>query len=147
MKKFSFPLDRVLAWRHTQARIEEAVLEKLRSELRLLDQQRNQLDQSVVDARDHLLRSRSASGPEIAALEHYRAASAREAVHLGHTRASLVQRIAQQTAVVADRRRDARLLEKLRERRFAQWRQSADREVEELAEESFLSKFARSTNG
>ncbi len=147
MKKFVFPLDRVLAWRHTQTRLEEATLEKLQVELRGLDQQRANLDQSVVEARDMLLGSQSATSMEIAALEHYRAAAAQEAVRLGHTRASLVQRIGQQTPVVAARRRDARLLEKLRERRLAEWHEAADREVEHLAEESYLSKFARRLNG
>jgi hypothetical protein len=147
MKKFSFPLDRVLAWRHTQARLEEAALEKLRADVHALDEGRAALDQSVVAACDSLVGSRSVTGVEIAALEHYRAAAAQEAVRLGHTRASLVQRIEQQTMVVAERRRDARLLEKLRERRLVEWRQAADREVEQFAEDSFMSKFARTSSG
>lgn len=147
MKKFSFPLGRVLAWRHARTRVEEAALEKLRAELRTLEQQRAGLNQSVVEARDSLLGSRSATAIEIAALEHYRAAAAQEAVQLGHSRVVLEQRIAQQTAMVADRRRNAKLLEKLRERRLKEWNAAAVREVEQLAEESFLSKFARSTNG
>jgi hypothetical protein len=142
MKKFSFPLDRVLAWRTTQTRLEEAALEKLRSELRALDQQRTNLDESLVDARDSLLGSRSATSIEIAALEHYRAASAQQVVRIAHNRAGIEQKIAQQMKVVAERRH-ARLLEKLRERRLAEWRAAADKEVEQLAEESYMSKFAR----
>ena len=34
MKKFCFPLDRVMEWRRTQARIEESKLERLYAELR-----------------------------------------------------------------------------------------------------------------
>lgn len=143
MKKFSFPLDRVLAWRNTQTRLEEAALEKLRAELRALDQQRSDVDRLLIDARDSLLGSRSASSMEIAALEHYRAAAAQHVVRIAHSRAALEQKIAKQMTAVAERRRDARLLEKLRERRMAEWNVAADREVEQLAEESYLSKFSR----
>jgi len=143
MKKFSFPLDRVLTWRNTQTRLEEASLEKLRAELRALDQQRTEVDRLLVDARDSLLGSHSASSMEIAALEHYRAAAAQHVVRIAHDRAALEQKIAKQMTAVAERRRDARLLEKLRERRLAEWNVAADREVEQLAEESYMSKFSR----
>ena len=39
--------------------------------------------------------------------------------------------------------RQCRLLEKLEQRRHAEWRRAADKEVEDLAAESFLARWSR----
>ncbi len=49
---------------------------------------------------------------------------------------------AQQAALVEARRR-CRLLERLKERRATEWRSAADRELEELASDSYLAQWAR----
>lgn len=143
MKKFSFPLDRVLSWRHTQTRLEEANLARLTGELRAIDLQTAALHQSVAEARQNLLTAASATPIEIGALEHYRAATANQIRYLVQTRRTLEHKLAQQTQVVLERRRDAELLNRLRDRRLNAWRVAADQEVERQAEESYLSRFTR----
>ena len=143
MKKFTFPLERVLAWRHTQSRLEETVLERLHVELQGLDRRLEDLDRSLKYAGDDLLRHSSTTAPEIAALEHYRAASAAQAAQIAKLRADLHPKIEQQNRVVAERRRDTRLLERLRERRLQEWNAELVREVEQLAEESHISRMVR----
>lgn len=143
MKKFQFPLDRVLAWRQTQVRLEEAALDRLRGELDGIDRRRVELDQAVLEARDRLLGSASATGPEIAALEHYRAAATQQALRLAHERHEREQAALRQAAAVQERRREARLLERLRDRRWEAWRAQAAREWEQQAEESHLARLVR----
>jgi flagellar export protein FliJ len=143
VKKFTFPLERVLAWRRTQSRLEETVLERLHVELQGLDRRLEDLDRSLKNAGDDLLRCSSTTAPEIAALEHYRAASAAQAAQIAKLRADLHPKIEQQNRVVAERRRDTRLLERLRERRLQEWNAELAREVEQLAEESHISRMVR----
>lgn len=143
MKKFAFSLEQVLAWRQTQTRIEEAALDRLHTDLRALDQQQAHLDQSLRDACDSLLKRSSSTPAEIAALEYFRANSTGQAAQIAKLRANLEHKIAQQVQVIAERRRDALLLERLRERKFKEWQASLSREVEQIAEESHISRMVR----
>ena len=143
MKKFTFPLERVLAWRHSQTRLEEAALDRSHAELRALNLQLANLNQSLLDARDSLLNSTSTTAFEIAALEHYRANSTVQAAQIAQLRANLEQKIEHQNQIVAERRRDARLLERLRERKLGEWQVQLSREVEQMAEESHISRMVR----
>jgi len=47
-------------------------------------------------------------------------------------------------AVLIERRRETRLLELLRERRFAEWRSATEREAEQHAAENYLLRWNRS---
>jgi hypothetical protein len=143
VKNFSFPLDRVLHWRRAQALVEEAKLDQLRTQIHALDQRRENLAQSVTDAGRNLVALRSVSPHEIGALEHYRAAAARQSVQLLGQRRELELAATRQLQTVIDRRRDARLLERLRERRLAEWRTAAALEGEQLAAESHLARYVR----
>jgi hypothetical protein len=143
VKKFAFPLERVLAWRRTEARIEEAVLDRIKAELCELDRRRAELERSLREARDGLLQSAFATAPEIAALEHYRANSTAQAAQIAQLRVDLEKKLEHQSRIVAERRRDTRLLERLRERKLEQWRADLSREVEQMAEESHISRMVR----
>ena len=145
MKKFSFPLDRVLSWRQTQARLEEANLERLTAERRALDLRDAALQQSVREASAKLASSASVLPAEIGAMEHFRSSAAAQSRHFAVSRVTLEKKIALQTQVVIERRRDAHLLERLRESRIREWRSAAAREVEQQAEESYIARLARST--
>jgi hypothetical protein len=141
MKKFSFPLDRVLSWRQTQARLEEANLARLASELQALNQRHSVIQQSLVTARTSLLSAPSATPIEIGAMEHHRASASAQTRFLLQSRHTLQQKISQQTQTVMERRRDAQLLERLRAQRFKTWQTGVAREVDQQAEESFMSRF------
>lgn len=143
MKKFAFPLDRVLSWRHTQVRLAEVDLDRLRGELRALDQRCTDIAQAVDDAATELLGSAVTTAAELAALAHFRTASSAQTARLAQARAALEQRIQLQMQTVMERRREARLLERLRETRLATWRAGEAREIDQLAEESYLARLAR----
>src|ERR1039458_7519716 len=53
------------------------------------------------------------------------------------------QQVAAQRQKVLEAQRQCRLLEKLEQRRHAEWRREADREMESLAAESFLARWNR----
>ena len=141
MKKFSFPLERVLAWRQTQCKLEEAKLDRANFELRALEQQLAQLVQDRDAARRDLVATDGRTGAEFQALEPYRAASEAQGIRGARIAADLRLSIAAQMQVVTERRRDAKLLERLREQQFKAWSEAAAKEVEQQAEESYLSRW------
>ncbi len=145
MKKFSFPLDRVLSWRQTQTRLEEANLERLTAEFRSLELRDAALQRSVREAGVKLTSAGFAFPSEIGALEHFRVSANAQCRHFAISRVALEKKIALQTQVVIQRRRDAHLLERLRDSRLTQWRSAAAREVEQQAEESYMARLARAT--
>lgn len=136
MKQFFFPLDRVLDWRRVQARIEEARLEALRAELLSIDARERDLDAQRAQAEAGLRSAGSARGEELAALDAFTRHAASEHLRLGQTRQACQQKIAAQARAVALKRRDVKLLEKLRERRWESWNKDLEREIAQLAEES-----------
>lgn len=143
MKKFSFPLDRVLSWRQTQARLEEATLARLNTEVQNLDLRCASLDHSVHSARTQLLSAPSATPIEIGALEHFRSSASSQTRFLLQSRRTLEDQVTRQTEVVLERRREARLLEQLRDRRLHTWQAASAREIDQQADESFLARLTR----
>jgi flagellar export protein FliJ len=143
MKKFSFPLDRVLSWRQTQVRLAEAALARLNADLQKLELRIAAMGESVGAARSRFLEMPSAVPIEIAALEHFRLSTIAQTVHLQREAQSLEAKIAHQAEVLVGARRAAQLLERLREKRYAAWSSAAAKDVEQQAEESYLARFSR----
>ena len=143
MKKFTFPLDRVLSWRQSKVRLEEAKLAQMNGALLTLQRRITALVQSVSDAQTKFLGIQSAFSPEIGALEHFRTSAFAQAQHLQRDARALEAKIAHQAQVLVGLRRDAQLLERLREQRLAQWQKVVAKEVEQQAEESYLARFSR----
>ena len=141
MKKFTFPLHRALEWRRTQAHVEEAKLERLYAEIRGFDARQAALGEQRAEAEKAVLAGASSTGAELEALDTFQRFTAAEQVRLEGQRVECRQRIAVQIDVVAAKRRDVRLLERLKERRLKQWISELDREVDAQAEEAFLAKW------
>lgn len=141
MKKFQFPLDRVLAFRRTQAKLEAAKLERLHEVLRTLDARAEALQRDLAAARQQLASSGSVTGAELAALERYRTSAIAEEVRLAQARGQCQRQIAAQREIAITRQREQRLLEKLRDRRRAEWQADYAREQDRQAEESYLSRW------
>ena len=53
----------------------------------------------------------------------------------------MAKKLAEQQKIMLEACRRSRLLERLKERRLVEWRGACDREVDELAAESFLAKW------
>ena len=143
MKKFSFPLARVLDWRQTQLRREEIKLEQLYAELRGLDAGLTLLQHELAAAEADLRAWPAVAARELTALHAYQEHAANERGRIAKARAGCQQRIAAQLKLLIQKRRDMKLLEMLKQQRLTAWTQENDREIAQQAEESHLAKWNR----
>jgi flagellar export protein FliJ len=143
MKRFQFSLERVMAWRRLQAQIEESALEKLHADLRALVSRVEQVSAGRARAGRELARTGSATATELACLDSFQRAADAEVERLRQAQEQCRSRIQAQVARVAGRRRDLRMLERLKERKFAEWNRASEREIEEQAAETHLARLAR----
>jgi flagellar export protein FliJ len=143
MKKFHFPLDRVLDWRRTQVRMEKIKLERMLAELRQLEAQAASVLGEREAAQRAVVQSSSSLGSELQAFSSYRAASAKRSAALERDRSGALERVKAQRAVISLKERDVRLLEKLREDRLRQWVLEQDREIDQQAAESHLGRWGK----
>jgi flagellar export protein FliJ len=143
MKKYSFPLSRVMAWRQTQVQLEQAKLERLHAELHGLENRIATLRNDVQASHRAVVLSRAATGAELAALDAFRRSAAAQCGHLETAVVGCRQRIAAQMNAITQRRREARLLERLQERKFTAWTADYAKEIDQQADELFLAALGR----
>lgn len=146
MKRFVFPLERVLEWRRIRVEVERSHLERLLGEQRRLEEAAAELATALEESRGALSRQAAAKGPieaaALAALEEFAAGARIQLETLRRRQAELAGRIQTQRTRLAAARRDLRLLEKLRERARAAWELDYARELEQLASELYLARWA-----
>jgi hypothetical protein len=140
MTTFQFPLQRVLDWRQTQLRIEEAKLRQHAAAIAQLDITRDLLRSSAATAETGVRSEAAIAGTDLAALGNFREHTREQQRKIAAQRATQARQMAEQQIVVTEARRRARLLEKLRERRRHDWQTSTDRELENLAAEAHLAR-------
>jgi len=143
MKKFNFPLDRVLDWRRSQARMEESKLEQIYGELRRLEIREKSLLEERARSQKHLATIPAASSEELAAFDSFHGHLREECLRLDNQRNECRTRIDAQIQIVTLRRRDVRLLEKLKEKQHGNWTAEFNREIEQQAAEAALAKWSR----
>ena len=143
MKKFAFPLSRVMSWRQTLALVEEGKLQNLYAELRVIDSEELAIREERERSEKAVLAANSVTGFELATLDAFRRFAVAEHTRLEQRRADCARRIAAQAQVVAHKRRDVRLLEHLRENRLKTWKRARDREVDMQADEAYLARWNR----
>ena len=146
MTTFHFRLEKVLAWRRTQLELAEI---QFRREAAALAQ----LERAAADLEAHGLRTESEvrdfsplAGSDLAALGGFRLYVERRARELAEQRAAQARKLAESERAMLEARRRCRLLERLRERRLAEWQSANARELEQVAAESFLARFARQSS-
>ena len=141
MKRFSFSLERVLAWRTMQSRMERLRWEQIRAELRGIDEARKQLQAEKESSALRMRASGSALGVDLQALDRFRAYVDEEAARLERKRAECEQRMLAQMKVVTAKERDVKVLEHLRTKRLDTWTAELHREIEQQASEAFLARW------
>ena len=146
MRRFEFRLGSVLGWRAVELELEEGRLEQLFTQLRRRDAETLALEMRSRESAQ-LIAAKTLDGQQLAALSYHRHYLEREAARMAAQRADCAKRIAAQQQRVAEAERKVRLLERLRERRLAEWTLEFNREMEALASETFLSKWAREKTG
>lgn len=143
MKAFDFPLAKVLHWRSVQLELEENRLKQNFADLAQVDRERAALDAAAVRAELQVREWSPLDGRDLAALAAFRRHVQNEEAALAGRRAECERKLAMQHQAVLEARRRCRLLERLKERRLADWRVANDRELEQLASELHLAGLVR----
>jgi hypothetical protein len=141
MKKFTFPLARVMDFRRMQARLEEIKLEALYAERRAYDTREAALTQQQAQSEKTMRAAPSVTGFDLELFATFRDAMAIEHNRLEKARADCCKRIDMQLAALMVKRRSVKLLEKLKEQRFKQWEKGMFKELDQQAEEAYLAKW------
>ncbi len=142
MHRFEFRLESVLGWRAVELELEEGRLERLFTERRSWEAQSRALEERRREA-GQLIAAKTIDGQQLAAFSHHRRYLEREAAQLWAKRGDCEKRIAAQQQRVVEAERKVRLLERLKDRRLGEWTLDFNREMEALASETFLAKWAR----
>lgn len=142
MKKFAFPLERVMDFRRTQARLEEIKLERLYAELRAIDTREVALIEQRVRSEKALKSSTSVNGQDLELFSSYQMGMKKELKRMDKSRGECRKFIDAQLAVLTVKRRDVKLLEHLKEQRFDKWEHEMFKEVDQHAEEAYLSRWS-----
>ena len=143
MTAFRFRLEKVLALRRTQLELEDAKLRRQIAVVADLDGERAQLEAAAIQSEEEVRGWSPLPGQALAALANFHAHTRRRADELAAQRQQAVGRLQAQQQVLLEARRRCRLLERLEQRKRAEWQEAAARELEQLAAESYLAGLAR----
>jgi hypothetical protein len=142
MKRFQFPLQRVLDWRSLHMRAAEEQLARLQEQHAMFVQRENALRAAELKAEMGLLKLPSMAGSDLQSLAAFQSRVRTERAELQTGRARCQSAIVQQRTRVLIARRDFRVLEKLKEKRLQSWVYLSDREIENTAAENYLARWA-----
>jgi hypothetical protein len=143
MTSFRFSLEKVLSWRRTQLEIEQARYGQKMAAVAALDHARAELEASGIQAEVQVRAWNPVAGAELAALSGFRRAVRVKEGQVAKRRAEAAQAADAQLKLMLEAQRRCRLLERLKERRQAEWTAANDRDLEQLATESYLARFSR----
>jgi hypothetical protein len=133
MKAFLFPLQKALDLRARQLALDEAKFQAAAASVAQADREREILLQARQAAEAQVRRAGGVRGEELSALEWFRKRARAEEQRIAHVRAQRVQTLEQQRDAMLEARRRVRLLERLKESRYAEWSSQAAEEIEETA--------------
>jgi flagellar FliJ protein len=142
MKSFRFPLEKALQWRRLELELEEVRFKKQSAELAALDRRRAEVEADGIRAEIQVREWNPLAAGDLAALGSFRLRVKSEEAELDRRRVDCARKVAEQQGQMLEARRRSRLLEKLKERRIAEWKTACDREIEEIAAESYIARYS-----
>ena len=144
MTRFQFSLRRVLDFRRLRADVARNALDRLHAERQQLIARERSLYQSRQDEEEAVREPGvSLTNTRLDALDQMQAYVAIARPRFAHEHTQLDERIRQQKAAVMEAEREVGLLEKLEARQRADWQVRFDKELEELAADSYMSRLHR----
>ena len=143
MKAFQFPLQRALDWRRTQLEVAQARVQQQLAALTAIDNARAELGSQGQRVEWEVRQFGQLQGGDLSALGEYRLNLKARARQLAGERVECQKELAARQNTMTEARRRCRLLERLKARRLAEWQSAADRELDELAADSYLAQWAR----
>ena len=141
MNAFRFPLQKALEWRRSEVDLAELKFQQLTAAVAAVDKALAELETAGIRA-EILVRDWSpVCGRDLAALGSFRLHVKKKNQELAASRAECAARLAAGRSAMLEARRRFRLLERLKQRRLEDWRLAGDKELEELASESYLARW------
>jgi flagellar export protein FliJ len=144
VKTFKFPLQRVLDWRALQLRSEEEKLAGLQNRLAAIVAREKALFEAELETEIELAKSPILNGMDLQRFAAFQLGVRSEHASLKASRMQCDAQIVEQRKRLLKARKEVRVLEKLKEKRLEGWTYLNDREVETIAAEAYISKWARS---
>ena len=141
MKTFYFNLEKALEWRRTELSREEARYKQQAAELAELDRRRAEVEASGIRAEVQVREWNPVGSGDLTALGFYRLRVKTEEAEIARRRDECAIKLAAQKQQMLEARRRCRLLERLKERRLAEWTAARDHELDEIAAESYLARW------
>lgn len=146
MKRFDFSLGRVLDLRKQQASVEQARLQALLRTLQQLSATKHSLTQQLEDARTSLRQS-PATGEDLRVFVEFERHINAKCARTDQDSQVVQRQVREQQAKTMHADRQVKLLENLRKQKFTEWTRQCDKELEELAADSYLSRMMSERRG
>src|SRR5580692_8054977 len=143
MSGFRFSLEKALDLRRLQLELEESRFQQQAAALLELDRMRDHMRASRAHAEAQVRAGGSAQGLDLAALGAFRLHVQAKEKALAQRRVEGEKKLEERRNAMLEARRRCRLLERLKERRKAEWDTAFNRELEAVAAESFLAQWNR----
>lgn len=144
MKKFRFPLQRLLNYRRSRLAGEQARLDQLVTEQLRLEERRMALEREERLVGESIRRLPELTAEQLTAVAAYRRYAASELTRLASESALAAARVAAQREAVLSARQEVEVLEKLREKRSHDWRRELDEETERQTAELVVARWSQS---
>ncbi len=141
MKTFHFPLEKALDWRRTELELAESLYKRQVAELAELDRQRAEIEASGIRAEIQVREWNPIASGDLVALGSFRLRVKTQEAEIARRRDECANKVAAQKQQMLEARRRCKLLERLKERRLAEWTFARDHELDEIAAESFLARW------
>ena len=143
MKRFHFPLERVLRWRTLEFSVEEAKLKRLGQEQIRLQMQVAALSGERARLAETVGTLPDTRGADLRAMVAHGGSLRKQAEKLNSLKTRCERELASQKRKYNAAKQRLRLLEELRERKQEEWRYQEAQELESLAAESYISNWNR----
>jgi hypothetical protein len=143
MKRFLFPLDRVGIWRAGQAALEELKLEQLGVQMEKLSEEVRSAQTDRTESEREVLQQSTIQAMELQSLDAYRLFTRDKIRGIENRQRQLEAEAAEQRQRVIRARRDAELLERLKQKALAAWQAASEKEQEGFAAELYLGRRTR----
>jgi len=143
MNAFHFPLDKVLEWRRSSSKSPRRAISSNSPDWQNWTASAPTWKSAGMGAETDLRQRNNVRGWDLDAFDHFRARMKKEETRITSQREAAARKTAEQQQALMEAWRQCRLLERLRERPLADWKAARDRELEELASETFLAQWNR----
>jgi flagellar FliJ protein len=142
MKAFEFRLERIAEYRRQQADLARNELQRMTSIMDRLTAERDRVEQQAIEMRTATMSRPDLNGQDLMALSSYEDHAARTVRQIELKKTELAKQIDKQRSLVREAERNVKLLDRLRDRKFQEWRAESDRELDALAADSHLARLA-----